>query len=150
MGTTAGVPPLRLPQDVHEFRKHLTPNHLTSRFPTAVTMLNRFPIALVPIVPLTFVLVQGLMRRGWVELFVDVWALWASHGSDWCYCWDGHHNLYLVQRKPSLFPLVLSLDRCARYGAKAGAMIFVVRVLEVLIARMGNSLDPKERDAPTL
>ena len=79
MGATADVPPPRLSRDVHGFWKHLTPSYLTSRFPTATTVLKRLPIALVPFALLTFVLVQGLTRKGWVELFANGWAWWASH-----------------------------------------------------------------------
>jgi len=78
-GATAGVPPSQPSQDVHGFWKHLTPSYLTSRFPTATTVLKRLPIALVPFAILTFVLVQGLTRKGWVELFANGWAWWASH-----------------------------------------------------------------------
>jgi hypothetical protein len=79
MGATTGVPPPRLPQNVHGFWKHLTPSYLTSRFPTATTVLKRLPIALVPFAILTFVLVQALTRTGWVELFANGWAWWAAH-----------------------------------------------------------------------
>jgi len=79
MDAIDGVPPPRLSQDVHGFWKHITPNYLTSRFPTATTVLKRLPIALVPFALLTFVLVQGLTRGGWVELFANGWAWWASH-----------------------------------------------------------------------
>ena len=71
------VPPPR--QSVHGFWKHLTPSYLTSRFPTATTVLKRLPVALVPFAILTFVLVQGLTSKGWVELFANGWAWWASH-----------------------------------------------------------------------
>jgi len=79
MDAITGVPPPRLSQDVHGFWKHLTPSYLTSRFPTTTTVLKRLPIALVPFALLTFVLVQGLTRGGWVELFASGWAWWASH-----------------------------------------------------------------------
>ena len=78
MSATAGVPP-QPSRDVHGFWKHLTPSYLTSRFPTAMTVLKRLPITLVPFAILTFVLVQGLTRKGWVELFANGWAWWASH-----------------------------------------------------------------------
>jgi len=79
MDATAGVPPPRLNQNVHGFWKHLTPSYLTSRFPTATTVLKRLPVALVPFALLTFVLVQGLTRTGWVELFANGWGWWAAH-----------------------------------------------------------------------
>ena len=79
MGATTGVPPPRLPQNVHGFWKHLSPNYLTSRFPTATTVLKRLPVALVPFALLTFVLVEGLTKGGWVQLFANGWAWWASH-----------------------------------------------------------------------
>jgi len=76
--TTMGVPPPRLPRDEHGFWKRLTPSYLTSRFPTTTTVLKRLPVALVPFALLTFVLVQGLTSKGWVELFANGWAWWAS------------------------------------------------------------------------
>ena len=79
MGATEGVPPPRVSQNVHGFWKRLSPGYLTSRFPTATTVLKRLPIALVPFSLLTFVLVQGLTRTGWVEVFANGWAWWASH-----------------------------------------------------------------------
>ena len=79
MSATTGVPPPRLSRDVQGFWKHLTPSYLTPRFPTTTTVLKRLPIALVPFALLTFVLVQGLTRTGWVELFANGWAWWASH-----------------------------------------------------------------------
>jgi len=78
MAETAGVPPPRVSQDAHGFWKHLTPSYIVSRFPTATTVLKRLPVALVPFALLTFVLVQGLTRKGWVELFANGWAWWAS------------------------------------------------------------------------
>ena len=77
MGDAVGVPPPRDPQRTQGFWKHLTPSYITSRFPTATTVLKRLPIALVPFALLTFVLVQGLTRKGWVELFANGWAWWA-------------------------------------------------------------------------
>ena len=79
MGATEGVPPPRVPQNVHGFWKHLTPSYITSRFPTATTVLKRLPVALVPFALLTFVLVQGLTSKGWVELFANGWAWWARN-----------------------------------------------------------------------
>jgi len=79
MGAIVGVPPPRLDRDVHGFWKHFTPSYLTSRFPTATTVLKRLPVALVPFALLTFVLVQGLTKTGWVELFANGWGWWASH-----------------------------------------------------------------------
>ena len=76
---TVGVPSPRPSREVHKFWGYLTPSYLTSRFPTATTVLKRLPVALVPFALLTFVLVQGLTRRGWVELFANGWAWWASH-----------------------------------------------------------------------
>ena len=79
IGTTIGVPPPQLRQNVRGFWKHLAPSYLASRFPTATTVLKRLPIALVPFALSAFVLVQGLTRKGWVELFADGWGWWASN-----------------------------------------------------------------------
>ena len=78
MDKTVDDSPSVLHESAHGFWKHLTPGYLTSRFPTATTVLKRLPLALVPFALLTFVLVQGLTRKGWVELFANGWAWWAS------------------------------------------------------------------------
>ena len=79
MDTTMGVPLPQLHQGVHGSRNRLTPRYIASRSPMATTVLKRLPVVLVPFALLTFVLVQGLTRKGWVELFASGWAWWASH-----------------------------------------------------------------------
>ena len=79
MSATTDDPPPQLSRDVHGFWERLTPSYLNSRFPTTTMVLEQLPIALVPFVLLTFVLVQGLTSKGWVELFANRWAWWASH-----------------------------------------------------------------------
>lgn len=79
MDTTLDIPPPRVPQNVAGFWAHLTPSYIASRFPTATAVLKRLPILLVPFSLLTFVLVQGLTRKGWVELFANGWAWWARN-----------------------------------------------------------------------
>ena len=76
-GAALGAPPPPMSQGVQGFWKHLSPTYINSRFPTATTVLKRLPVALVPFALLTFVLVQGLTRKGWVELFANGWAWWA-------------------------------------------------------------------------
>ena len=77
--TTTDAPPPQLAQNPRGFWRHLTPSYLSSRFPTATTILKRLPIGLVLFALMTFVLVQGLTRKGWVELFAKGWAWWASN-----------------------------------------------------------------------
>jgi Na+/H+ antiporter NhaD/arsenite permease-like protein len=79
MGATEGVPPPPAVQNAQGLWQHLTPSYIGSRFPTATTVLKRLPIALVPFALLTFVLVQGLTSKGWVELFANGWAWWARN-----------------------------------------------------------------------
>jgi len=132
MAATEGVPPPRRRQNAQGFWKHLTPNYLTSRFPTTTTVLKRLPIALVPFALLTFVLVQGLTRKGWVELFANGWAWWAAHTG-------------VVGATAGMG--IIACILCNICGTNIGATIFAARVLEVWIARMGDSIDPKQRDA---
>jgi len=108
------------------------PGYLTSRFPTATTVLKRLPIPLVPFALFTFVLVQGLTKKGWVELFANGWAWWASHT-----------GVIGVTAGMGIIACIL----CNICGTNIGATIFAARVLEVWIARMGDSIDPKQRDA---
>ncbi|KAF9646199.1 hypothetical protein BDM02DRAFT_3156650 [Thelephora ganbajun] len=131
MSATAGVPP-RVSQNVRGFWSHLTPSYLASRFPTATTVLKRLPVTLVPFALLTFVLVQGLTRKGWVELFANGWAWWARNT-----------GVVGVTAGMGIIACIL----CNICGTNIGATIFAARVLEVWIARMGNTLDPKQRDA---
>ena len=77
--TTTVVPPSQLAQNPRGFWRYLTPSYLSSRFPTATTVLKRLPVGLVLFALMTFVLVQGLTRKGWVELFANGWAWWASN-----------------------------------------------------------------------
>jgi len=129
---TVGAPPPRRPQSVQGFWKHLAPSYITSRFPTATTVLKRLPVALVPFALLTFVLVQGLTRKGWVELFANGWAWWARNT-----------GIVGVTAGMGIIACIL----CNICGTNIGATIFAARVLEVWIARMGDSIDPKQRDA---
>jgi len=132
MGVTEGVPPPPVSQNVQGFWNHLTPSYITSRFPTATTVLKRLPVALVPFALMTFVLVQGLTRKGWVELFANGWAWWAR-------------NTGVVGVTAGMGIIVCIL--CNICGTNIGATIFTARVLEVWIARMGDSIDPRQRDA---
>ena len=119
VGTTTGVPPPQLVQDAHGFWAHLTPSYISSRFPTATTVLKRLPVALVPFALMTFVLVQGLTRKGWVELFAKGWAWWASHtgvvgvtagmGIITCILCNVSHPSLLFTSPP---------DRCVRYAER--------------------------------
>ena len=77
--TTTGDTPPQPVQNPRGFWGYLTPSYLSSRFPTATTVLKRLPLGLVLFALMTFVLVQGLTRKGWVELFANGWAWWASH-----------------------------------------------------------------------
>ena len=47
-------------------------------FPTATTVLRNLPYPLVPFALCVFVLVQGLVTRGWVTVFAYGWAHWVS------------------------------------------------------------------------
>jgi len=57
---------------------------------------------------------------------------------------SGYHHLCPAQRKLSLFPLAALSDHC---GTNIESTIFVAQVFGVWVARMGDSLDPKQRDA---
>jgi len=132
MDATVGVPPPGPRQNASGFWKHLTPKYLASRFPTATTVLKRLPVALVPFALLTFVLVQALTKTGWVELFANGWAWWASHTG-------------VVGATAGMG--IIACILCNICGTNIGATIFAARVLEVWIARMGDSIDPRQRDA---
>jgi Na+/H+ antiporter NhaD/arsenite permease-like protein len=79
MGAITDVPPQRVFQNARGFWARLTPNYITSRFPTATVVLKRLPVALVPFALFMFVLVQALVTKGWVELFANGWAWWARN-----------------------------------------------------------------------
>ena len=47
-------------------------------FPTATTVLEHLPFALVPFAFCMFVLVQALVTKGWVPVFAHGWDHWVS------------------------------------------------------------------------
>jgi len=117
MGATTGIPPPMVAQDARGFWGHLAPSYILSRFPTATTVLRRLPVALVPFALLTFVLVQALTRKGWVELFANGWAWWAKRtGVIGATAGMGIITCILCNVSyPLPLPLLPSPDRRARY-----------------------------------
>ena len=76
-GPTACVPRPQGSQNGQGFWKYA--RYVAFRFPTATTVLRRLPVGLVVFALSTFVLVQGLTRTGWVEVFANGWAWWARN-----------------------------------------------------------------------
>ncbi len=50
----------------------------TKSFPTVTHIAARLPVALLPFSFLMFILVQGLLTQGWVEVFAHWWSVWVS------------------------------------------------------------------------
>lgn len=50
----------------------------SERFPTVRTVLRKLPTTLVLFGMSMFILVQGLLRKGWIELFSSWWELWVQ------------------------------------------------------------------------
>jgi len=47
-------------------------------FPTVKTILSHLPFALVPFAFCMFIIVEGLVTKGWVEILAKGWAIWAN------------------------------------------------------------------------
>jgi hypothetical protein len=50
-------------------------------FPTVKTVLSHLPFALIPFAFSMFIIVEGLVTKGWVEILAEGWALWVSKGN---------------------------------------------------------------------
>ncbi|KAL1748326.1 hypothetical protein HDZ31DRAFT_60513 [Schizophyllum fasciatum] len=88
-------------------------HQLTRHFPTLATALPRLPLALVPFAFSQFILIEGLARRGWIDVFAT-WYIRATHGAL-------HPTIWLVG--------VLSIGLCNCAGTNIGATILLVKVL---------------------
>ena len=47
-------------------------------FPTVKTVLSHLPFALIPFAFCMFIIVEGLVTKGWVEILAKGWAIWAN------------------------------------------------------------------------
>ena len=47
-------------------------------FPTVKTILSRLPFALIPFAFCMFIIIEGLVTKGWVEILAKGWAIWAN------------------------------------------------------------------------
>jgi len=47
-------------------------------FPTVRTVLSHLPFALIPFAFCMFIIVEGLVTKGWVEILAKGWAIWAN------------------------------------------------------------------------
>jgi hypothetical protein len=50
-------------------------------FPTVKTVLLHLPFSLVPFAFCMFIIVEGLVTKGWVEILAKGWAIWVSKGN---------------------------------------------------------------------
>ncbi|KAL1728973.1 hypothetical protein EV714DRAFT_213900 [Schizophyllum commune] len=82
-------------------------------FPTLATAIPRLPLALVPFAFSQFILIEGLARRGWIDVFAT-WYLRATHGAL-------HPTIWLIG--------VLSIALCNCAGTNIGATILLAKVL---------------------
>jgi hypothetical protein len=51
---------------------------MSGTFPTVCAVFSHLPFALLPFAFSMFILVQGLVTKGWVQLFADGWAVWVQ------------------------------------------------------------------------
>ncbi|KAI4524246.1 hypothetical protein K525DRAFT_360936 [Schizophyllum commune Loenen D] len=82
-------------------------------FPTLATAIPRLPLALVPFAFSQFILIEGLARRGWIDVFAT-WYLRATNGAL-------HPTIWLIG--------VLSIALCNCAGTNIGATILLAKVL---------------------
>ena len=47
-------------------------------FPTVKTVISHLPFALIPFAFCMFIIVEGLVTKGWVEILAKGWAIWAG------------------------------------------------------------------------
>jgi len=47
-------------------------------FPTVKTVISHLPFALIPFAFCMFIIVEGLVTKGWVEILAKGWAIWAN------------------------------------------------------------------------
>ncbi|KAI5831509.1 hypothetical protein K523DRAFT_300306 [Schizophyllum commune Tattone D] len=82
-------------------------------FPTLATAIPRLPLALVPFAFSQFILIEGLARRGWIDVFAT-WYLRATDGAL-------HPTIWLIG--------VSSIALCNCAGTNIGATILLAKVL---------------------
>ena len=47
-------------------------------FPTVKTILSHLPFALIPFAFSMFIIIEGLVTKGWVDILAKGWAIWAN------------------------------------------------------------------------
>ncbi|KAI0794150.1 hypothetical protein C8Q74DRAFT_560085 [Fomes fomentarius] len=101
----------------------------TKSFPTVTHIAARLPVALLPFSFLMFILVQGLLTQGWVEVFAHWWSVWVSKTG----------TLGAVGGMG-----FLSCILCNFCGTNIGATILLARVLQLWAS--SGPVDPRARD----
>lgn len=103
-------------------------------FPTVKAVLSHLPFALIPFAFCMFIIVEGLVTKGWVEILAKGWAIWASKSNpavaiagmgfvSVCLC-----NVSDLSFTPPVFhPLQFA-------GTNIGATILLSRVLQSWLA----------------
>lgn len=82
-------------------------------FPTFAAVLTHLPLALIPFAFAMFILVQGLVTKGWVPIFAIGWDRWVSRtGVIGCIGGMGFVSVILCNVSVTLWPPVLSFKRC--------------------------------------
>jgi len=84
-----------------------------TRFPTLSTALPRLPFALIPFAFSQFILIEGLARQGWIDLFAR-WLVKASNR-------DIHPTVWIIG--------VLGVLLCNFAGTNIGATILLTKIV---------------------
>ena len=111
--------------------KHLVDLWKRLPFPTVKAIISHLPFALVPFAFCMFIIVEGLVTKGWVELLAKGWGIWANKSSDAiaiagmgflsvCFCNVSKFSLSLLFSHP--------VPQFA--GTNIGATILLSRVLQ--------------------
>ena len=96
-------------------------------FPTVTTVLRNLPYPLVPFALCVFVLVQGLVTRGWVTVFAYGWAHWVK----------------LTGTVGAIGGMAfLSVIFCNFAGTNIGTTILLCRVVQAWVAIHKQNQDP--------
>ncbi|VDB99832.1 unnamed protein product [Peniophora sp. CBMAI 1063] len=129
-GTSIAKPdPARVPRTLVDIARD-TKEYIVKTFPTVYTVMQHLPFPLVPFAFCMFTLVQGLVTKGWVELFAGWWHAWVN--------------------KTGVVGAIggmgfLSVVMCNFSGTNIGATILISRVLQEWMR--SNPMSDRLRDA---
>lgn len=111
-------------------KEEATPSRLHRMFPTVISVLKLMPFSLVLFSFSMFILIQGLVVTGWVQVWSSWWAVWANRTGP----------------VGAVFGMgLISCILCNLFGTNIGATILLARVLQLWIE--ASHPPPRIKDA---